>query len=396
MGGFPGLIESYIREKQEAKGVDFCVSSWLDSASKRASQISVATHVIKFSHSDAKGTNVKAKLSALNSDNSPYVTTDSLRSVKSDVVGNAAAMDVGVFLQLEVDGVSLLDLIAKNDVSPFASFADSEARLLTWMSGFKTVLTDQKLSSDTLAKQVYFPVGQNNYHLLAPLYASSVSQSLYDKIREDRYGEKAKESRDCKKKGLRSDGEVVDYPNLAVQTFGGTKPLNISRLNSLRGGKSFLLRSAPPIWKTIAKPLLRKNAFWQMYDRKAYLILKDFQKFLLVSKSPGFNSDIRGRREDYLDQLLDILILVALEIQSMKSGWSVASEIPVHEQIWLDPLRNEFKELREDEDWMKNVSSHFAKWIIDKLKYKESSLDFWDAEYIHLKKECLEILKAVS
>ena len=52
-------------------------------------------------------------------------------------------MDVASLLCLEVSGVTLLDLIAKDDTSPLAPFADSEARLLFWMNGFKSVLYDQ-------------------------------------------------------------------------------------------------------------------------------------------------------------------------------------------------------------------------------------------------------------
>lgn len=397
MNKFQDLIESFIREKQESKGHAFNVADWLDSASKRASQISIATHVLKFLHSDAKGTNVNAKIGKLISNHeSLYVTTASLYRIKEDIVGNAAVMDVGSFLQIEVDGVTLLDLIVKGDASPFHKFAESELRLSTWMNGFKSVLIDKQLSSDALAKQVYFPVKENTYHLLAPLYASSLSQALYDKVKENRYGEIAKTVRNCKKEKLYSGGVVIDYPNLACQMFGGTKPQNISRLNSLRGGRAYLLRSVPPIWATLKRPPMKKKAFWQGFDRRAYPVLKDFQCFLIAIKDLTSNLDRRDVRQEYVDRLLDLLLQAAVEIQSMKSGWSLASEIPMYEKIWLDPLREDLVDVNKLGDWMDEVSSYFAKWVLDKLKYKNNNMNFPDVDYDYLKDECLMFLKEFS
>ena len=45
---------------------------------------------------------------------------------------------------------------------------------------------------------------------------------------------------------------VEAYASLAVQELGGTKPQNISQLNSERRGDNYLLASLPPVWKTVA------------------------------------------------------------------------------------------------------------------------------------------------
>lgn len=395
MSEFSVLIEAFIREKQEAKSLDFCPASWLDSASKRASQISVATHVLKYTHSDAKGTNIYAKTGSFPGDHiSRYVSTDALYKVPEDVVGNAAAMDVAGLLHLEVNGVTFLDLMAKGDSSPLAPFADSETRLQLWMNGFKSILFDRELSSHTLAKQVYFPVEEGKYHLLAPLYASSLSQALYDRVKEDRFGEKAKDAREHRKKGEYSDTIIVDYPDLAIQTFGGTKPQNISRLNSLRGGKSYLLRSAPPVWKSVKRPPIKKNAFWKEYERRVIPILRKFKHYLTTVRNLDSNFEIRNQIHAYVDQLLDWLLLTAAEIQSMEPGWSKASEAPLHERLWLDPLRDDFKDTRCKEEWKEGISSHFATWVIQKIE--DANLKFNDMNHEYLSGACLEVLKGVE
>ena len=395
MNSFSDLIEAYIREKQEGKKLDFCAASWLDSASKRASQISIATHVLKYTHSEAKGTNIYVKSREIQDDHlSIYVSTDSLNKAKDDVVGNAAVMDVAGLLQIEFNGVTFLDLIARNDSSLLAPFADSETRLLLWMKGFQSILFDRKLSSDTLAKQIFFPVKNSDYHLLAPLYASSLSQAFYDRINENRFGEKAKDARERKKNGEYSDVIIYDYPDLAIQKFGGTKPQNISRLNSLRGGRSYLLRSAPPVWKSVKKPPIKKNDFWKGYEREVIQIIKEFNRYLITIHNLNSNKNIRNKIQAYVDQLLDGLLLSAAGVQVMEPGWSKISEISLNEQLWLDPLREDLKEMRCTETWKEGISSHFATMIIQKIK--DENLKFSEMNHDYLSESCLEVLKWIE
>jgi len=399
MSNFPKLIEAYIRQKQESKKREFCVQSWLDNAAKKASQISLATHVVKYLHSDAQGTNIYAKMDFSSQDKfSWYLSTSSLNKVQNDFVADAKAMDVPGLLEIEVNGVSLLQLIIQDDSSPFAPFAKDEAQLVSWMNGFKAVLNNTGLSSHTLAKQVYFPVEDGKYHLIAPLFASSLSQVLYDRIREDRFSEKAKEVRECKKKSLFSDAMIFDYLNLAIQTFGGTQPQNISRLNSNRNGRVFLLRSVPPVWKAIEKPPMRTDDFWKIYERKAYSVLKEFKQYLLKVNKLSSNKMIRDSRKEYINQMLDLLVQTVLEIQALQPGWSQSSNLTLYERLWLDPffvnVDQNYMEMRSHEPWIEAVSRDFATWLINKLKHK--NFEFGNVEYIELTSKCREILKAVE
>lgn len=393
MNEFSILVETYIREKQEDKNQKFCVKSWLDSASKRASQISIATHVLKYTHSDAKGSNIYAKPTPEDSScySSRYVTTNAINNLREDVVGNAAAMDIAGLLQLELNGINFLDYIDKNDSFPISAFAENETQLASWMNGFKSILSERKLSSHTLAKQIYFPKEEGGYHLLAPLYSSSLAQVLYDRVKKDRFEEDAKTARESKKKEKFSDFILIDYPNLGIQLFGGTKPQNISRLNSLRGGKSYLLRSAPPIWTPIKKPPIKKNAFWKSYQKNIVEELKDFKQYLWAIHNLDSNIEIRDRIKNYVNHLVDLLLIAAEEIRCMKPGWSINSEIPLYEQIFLDPLREDLKEIRDVESWKEHLSDHFASIIIKRVENK--NLKLTDMNHTYLSDLCLKNLK---
>ncbi len=107
---------------------------------------------------------------------------------------------------------SLVDCIARDDSSALQPFAHSDAQL-KWMQGFKWVFIPKELSSHALAKQIFFPVNDNEYHLLSPLYPSSLMQVLYQRVGSSRYGESAKETRKAKKDKKYSSNITVDYPN---------------------------------------------------------------------------------------------------------------------------------------------------------------------------------------
>lgn len=391
MNDFSTLIEAYIRKKQEDKGQEYCARSWLDSASKRASQLSVVTHVLKFIHGDAKGSNghVNGSGKSLNSSNE-YISTSSPLNVYDDVVGNAASMDIAGLLLLQVNGTTFFESIIQGNRSLFTTFTDCEMRLTSWMNGFKAIAKETSLSSHTLAKQVYFPVNHGKYHLLAPLYPSSLSQTLFKKIEEARFSDKAKEARECKKKGEYSDTLITYYPGLAIQKFGGTKPQNISYLNSMRKGKSFLLRSAPPLWKSIKRPPQKKSAFWKSYETNAKEELNHFKAYLISVKDRN-DMYIRNQITEYIEQLVDLLILTASEIQTLAPGWSQTSELAQHEQIWLDPRCEACTKSREIENWQDTIASTFATWLIQKLKHE--SLNFSDVEHAVIKDICFKSLK---
>ncbi|WP_023640697.1 type I-F CRISPR-associated protein Csy1 [Dickeya zeae] len=354
----------------------YAVRTWLTDAASRAGQISLVTHALKFTHSDAKGSSVFSTEPATATD---VLSTASLAQPAIDAVGNAAALDVAKLLQTEHQGDSLVAALQRGDHRALEALAENAEQLTQWLAGFGQVLSDKQPSSHKLAKQIYFPVGDGEYHLLSPLYSSSLSQALDQRLNPARFGEQAKAIREARRQKRWHDEVDVSYPGIAVQNMGGTKPQNISALNSARSGRSYLLNCAPPQWRSQIKPPLDSDTIFRNngeVDALTYVDRRDMRQFLLSVKDVENNRDIRNQRRRYLDQLIDTLFGYVATVQNLRpAGWSKDSRLNVPLQLWLDPLRcrqdDAFRYAREGGDWKEQVAREFGLWLNDRLQHKK-------------------------
>jgi len=360
----------------------FVFNRWLTDAAYRAKQISLATHAIKFTHADARGSSVLALDKPDNTE--PYLTTATIKKPEVDAVGNAAALDVAKLLQLDFAGEALAVCLKRGDKSALAVFAQNELQLKEWVLGFNLALTDKSINSHTLAKQLYFPVGEQQYNLLSSLFSSSMAHSIFQRIVSCRYGDEPKNIREAKKTGKYRDKLHISYLNIAQQNFGGSKPQNVSQLNSSRGGKSFLFSSAPPAWQSEAKPPITSTSIFSgEFDRRARRQAQSLQQYLLSIQSRDSTMNIRSKLAAYLDELIDTLFNYAAEVQSLTqfAGWSVSSKLKREQQLWLDPYRNDpqFQQERATGDWQIRIADDFAFWLKRRLKHEQ--LVFGEVEH---------------
>lgn len=384
----PEQVENLAKQRLD-EAAKYGVNAWLSDAAIRAKQISFATHPPKFTHSDAKGSSVYI---ADSKQAWPYLCTATLQAPAIDVVGNAAALDVAGLLQLAVGGVTLANQLAQDDVSSLQPFAADEAQLAGWLQGFKLALSAKELRSHALAKQLYFPVVRNSYHLISPLFSSALAQALHERISTSRYSDAVKAVRKLKREEKFSEQSTVDYLDVAVQTYGGTKPQNISLLNSGRRGQAFLLSCRPPVWDKKAKPPAdKKDAFWREYSWRTRRISRVFKEYLLSIKELDSTKPRRDRRAAFVDDLIESLLQFAAEIQQLGEQeefrcWSALSQLSKAEQLWLDPWRGQwddaFKADYAAKDWQSDVANQFASWLSfklmdDKLLMKDEEHKVW-------------------
>ncbi|MEH6669891.1 type I-F CRISPR-associated protein Csy1 [Halopseudomonas sp.] len=362
---------------------------WLADAARRVLQIQQVTHAIKYIHPDARGTNLFSSGNPQASDK--YVGTHVLGDLLlPDVVGNAAALDVYKFLRLEAGGRTLLSLALashpalRNALSPDAGQADE------WIQAFASLVEAKgKPASHTLAKQLYWPMGEGQYHLLAPLFPSSLVSTVWRTLREHRFSDEAKAARDARRDKVFSPRGYYEYPNVVVQKFGGTKPQNISQLNSERYGENHLLPSLPPTWTSaeVRPPLFTESVFVRGFASRRSVgeAMNDLRSYL--QRVEGINNKpLRDGRARRVQVVFDELLQYAGELWSLEPGWSAGPDCRLNEdeQCWLDPDRalmdEEFAGRCRQIDWHDNVCRRFANWFNARLSRGERGLPVGENE----------------
>ncbi|WP_253377959.1 type I-F CRISPR-associated protein Csy1 [unidentified bacterial endosymbiont] len=346
--------------------------AWLTDAAKRAGQINLVTHAAKFTHGDSKSSSIYSEAMAQEG----YLSSSALFGLEPDAVGNAAVLDVAKLLQTRIEGGdSLLARLKRGDSCALAAFTDDEDLLHRWMSGFSRALTPAQPTSHKLAKQAYFPAG-DNYHLLSPLFATSLAHAMHQKMVTFRFGDAVKALWKARREKTWHPEVLTLFPASAEIHFGGTKPQNISYLNSVRGGRVWLLSCQPPTWKKADKPPTELRSLFRpggRFDRRANTTVQLLVS--LLSRSPNYtNFRIREARDEYINALIDLLFGVAIEHQHEAwQNWTLSCpNLSAHQQLWLDPWRSKtdyvFRLEREKDNWQISVAEDFALWLNARLR----------------------------
>jgi len=363
--------------KQQRADIEqkFQLENWLTDAANRAGQINLVTHALKYAHSDARGSSI---FSDHSDPSATYLSTATLHNPTLDAVGNAAALDIARLLQTEVQGDSLIASLNRGDYSALESLTEDRQLAETWIAGFKQVLTDKQPTSHKLAKQIYIPVTPQQYHLISPLFATSLTQVIHQRISEQRFGEEAKDARSAMREKKWHSTPVINYPNAAVMSFGGTKPQNVSYLNSVRRGKVWLLSCAPPNWKSINKPPVNVTSIFTSgeFPRQAWFVINRMKRYLHKVQPLDSTIDIRQQRLAFTDEVIDLLFNYVVGIQNLTDfkGWTAENtcKLKRSQQLWLDPHRGtvdqQFQLEREQGDWKKEIAKDFGLWFNGQLQ----------------------------
>ena len=403
-----GFLEDRLNGKLEKLAPDdpkrtelqaqFIPSTWLDDAARRVVQIQAVTHSLKPIHPDAKGSSLYREPATLHP--SAAVGTHSLgKAFAADVVGNAAALDVYKFLKLSHDGHSLLELAVQGDADLAAALTDNTVLAQQWMAAFASLAEARgTASSHTNAKQLYWLVGNDAhddgaFHLLAPLYPTSLVHRAYQQLQDDRFSDDAKAARAARNAGTYHPRPVREYPQLAIQKLGGTKPQNISQLNSERRGDNCLLASIPPIWKSEdIRPLLRVSSLFKVYGRRRAVAQQARALRLFLQGDPPRNKPTRRQVQEWVQSLIDELVLFQAELFTLAPGWSQADDclLSAAQRAWLDP-QGQAPGAMDQDDAADTVAADFARWVNAQLR---DPLPVGDREFLEWCKLAREQLAA--
>ena len=404
------LIETFLNErlgskleklepddpKKAQEEEKFSISSWIPNAAQRSGSLQYVTHTLKPTHGDAKGSQLKVELQSLPA--LDEVGSHCLGAVyELDVVGNAAYLDVHKFLKLEHEGQTLRELVCANDADLGAVFSSNPEEADSLLQTFAAMLQPRGTpASHGYAKQLYWRVKDDahddaSYHLIAPLFGSALAHNVWQTLQEHRFGDTAKAARQARKEGADSDTPVHEYPHLAVRKMGGTKPQNISQLNSERGGNNPLLASLPPLWQTREQvPLSSRRLMARFgYRPEVKQTLQQLRKFL-ESKPPA-NLHTRQHRDAMVFDLLDEWLQLSTTLRTVAPGWSQRPECQLSavQKHWLDPegvaqaASNTAIRLPDVDDTLDALAEDLARWLNAQLR---DPLPLGDPEFEHWRK----------
>lgn len=368
--------EAVLKQKADEQ---FSMRNWIGNASLRAKQLHVVTHVAKLSHPDAKAS---AFVASCSKRNDGYLRTGNV-DYQTDVYGNAAALDVYNFLALDLrDHLSILEAFERRDLELVDFIRNLELDFETLRENFLKKNDEAAPQTSSLIKQVYFPIGENKYHLLSIVSPTGMMAQLNQRIRTIR--ETTKESRE---KFKDSDCQEVSYEQLTNLTkigFGGSKPQNISSINNQEHGVFFLLPSLPPQLPQKHLRLPTEDFFKQSIFFKNPLFMYEFEALERWLNSSLNNQMSRQSIRYHIDNLIDRILLMAQPYQALEAGWTEAKTgLPIYQKIWLDQAF-EMQHQNQDE-WRDKLADRITLWMIDSWEHVSHRKRFGDNEIEEIK-----------
>lgn len=365
---------------------------WLDDAARRVAQLQLATHTLKPLHPDARGTQIY-QAAAPPDDSS--IGTHSLRreEVAADVVGNAAALDVFKLLKVtDASGETLLAKLLRDDPEAAAALGDGDAGQTRAAALKRIAATPESPASHTLGKQLYFPLADGSYHLLAPLFSTSLVHHVHQHLQQTLFGDDTVAARKARRDQMGHQQGYRDYQRLLIRSIGGKHKQNISLFNLERNGKAHHFSMRPPIWRSQGtRPIHgQKNVFG---DRAAFTsrkpvreAVKALRDYLAKVADEESNVRIREQAESLTEELIEQLILFTAEYRDLPMGWSNSDDCVLQksQRFWLDPGA-ELHEGDEAIDWPVEVAKAFAAWVKSVISSEYAAMQTEEyAEWVRL------------
>ena len=256
-----GWIESCDFELALLKRKHCFYNIWICRALLLGYAVQPATHVAKLTHSSSDGLSLLDNNTSINS---KYITTSSLKYKYYDgAYPNASLSKIVKFMMLSND-VMLSEEINNGNSAPLSGFATDIIELDRWMKGFQYNLNPSP-STDSLAKQIYFPV-ENDYHMLVVTKSSSLIHALFLNNFEKSVNLNRTKLYKYIEKHHYNEQIYQCHTNIGKVFTTLSQPQNISILNGKRGGRLHLFSCNPPIWQSQLKPPFYKKSLFDIFQ----------------------------------------------------------------------------------------------------------------------------------
>lgn len=362
----------------------FLLTNWLSPRAKSAGQLAITSHPPKFTHTAIKKEQASAVIANCKPANDGFLRSGNVQG-ELDVFGNAAALPIYKFLNLVLaDQQSVLSHLEQDSAFIRDQFTQEHVDYDAVRQDLLAIKqTQDNVKTHTQLKQVYFPIDDDVYHLLTPLTPSGIIFKLKEHINDMRFSDTAKEAREHKKKQQLHEQGYDDVYDLTIIGYGGTKPQNVSVLNTQNGGTAYLLPSLPPVLEKYKIPKPRESFFDEILWIKSYQAeFHHLHKEFIIEAD---NKDTKIDRDEIITSIFKKTLEKLWEIRSLDAHWSTDRPLPESQKIWLDNGR--LKDREQDQDWLEEIINSYARWFIRayiKIIGKKQAIILGDSEYIHL------------
>lgn len=353
-------------ENDKQKIIDnYEIFSWLDKVAENAENIFLnVSHVAKLTHSSSQAMSLKDSI--ISTKNLHLISNQTINSQFLDSGYSSAALSpIAEFLSFPVSGTNkqLGELLAEDEQN-FSQITEDKSKREYWTNQIKQVYQSQKIYSHTLAKQIYIPIGINEYHLVSPMYSSSLAHEIALAIKASK--DKDNPVNQAKKQNKWHEETYVFYPNIA--TLGVTKSMhqNVSSLNGQRNGLLHLFPSLPPKWNASPMPptrigdILKRSYQKELFEQVKYLIDVFNKNELFI------NHDRRLLLKELIEKIVsNICDEIMLIRKSQPAGWSENHQIPEYLAILIDTQILQTQTLSQPQisAYLDELKSEIVQWI---------------------------------
>lgn len=355
---------------------DHEIVSWVNYIADNASKVSLnVSHVAKLTHSSNKAINL---VDSIQQQKYTYLLTTQTAKIKEldSAYTDASYAPVAEFLSFSVENTqkNLGQFLAESEIYFGKISNDVEVRK-NWQTKIAEAFIAKKLTSHVLAKQIYIPIGQDQYHVISPVKSSALAHKVYNCITSSRSKDNCINL--ARKQNQPHDGIYIRFAKPAFLSVTKSNHQNASKLNGTRRGGLLFFQALPPQWKTnFLPPKNLKQFLARCKTSTCSEVFKEIKDLLYILKKENLTINLNRRNilGEKIASIADEVIHQILFIeQSYTTGWSENSDLEPYVRAFLDPIQQLDISQVEYKHHVDEFTEQVARWISQNISDKHES-----------------------
>lgn len=345
---------------------DHEIISWMNYIADNASKVSLSmSHVAKLTHSSNKAINL---IDSIPQKKYQYLlTTQTANATDMDsAYTDASYAPVAEFLSFNVENTqkNLGDFLAENEIY-FSKLSNDVNVRENWKAKIAEAYISKKLTSHVLAKQIYFPIGNNQYHVISPVKSSALAHKIFDSVNNSRSNDNP--INQARKLNQTHEGIYIRFAKPAFLSVTKSNHQNASKLNGIRRGGLLFFQALPPQWKSnVLPPKDMKQFLARCRTTTCIEIFKEIKDLRYIIKKENLTINVNRRNilGEKVASIADEVIHQILFIeQSYSKGWSKEIELEPYLRAFLDPTTQMDTTINDNKEYIDEFTEKIAKWL---------------------------------